>query len=179
MNRFWKYSGVLLAIVLFSGCSSSSDDDRIYDFVNPSVVFYVTDAETGEDLLDPASDKSILDQPIAVIYNEKRFEVVDGKEQHFSRATYARPFALRHELRCYGDASKGWQLAFGEFSPSTGYRDQSFALDWGDGTKTEVTLSIYINWSKGEPHIKSPIRVDGQKRDDKNDYSHWIIHISK
>jgi len=46
--------GVPLALGVLAGCSEEVEYEMpIYDFVNPSVCFFVSDAATGVNLLDP------------------------------------------------------------------------------------------------------------------------------
>lgn len=68
--------GVPLALGALAGCSEEVEYEMpIYDFVNPSVCFFVSDAATGVNLLDPDEPDAILGRPIAVTYGGKRYEV--------------------------------------------------------------------------------------------------------
>ena len=59
--------GVPLALGALAGCSEEVEYEMpIYDFVNPSVCFFVSDAATGVNLLDPDEPDAILGRPIAV-----------------------------------------------------------------------------------------------------------------
>lgn len=149
----------------------------IWDLLNPAVTIGVRDAATGEDLLDPASENSILGRPIAVTYNGLRYEVSDEEDYvpaaRGTRATLARLLKLRHESWRSDDGSEAYYLTFGDFNPYEDYRDQSFTVDWGDGTFTQVEFSLYLEWDKGMPMIHQPIRVDGLERDS------WMIDIEK
>ena len=63
--------GVPLALGVLAGCSEEVEYEMpIYDFVNPSVCFFVSDAATGVNLLDPDEPDAILGRPIAVTYGE-------------------------------------------------------------------------------------------------------------
>ena len=53
--------GVPLALGVLAGCSEEVEYEMpIYDFVNPSVCFFVSDAATGVNLLDPDEPDAIL-----------------------------------------------------------------------------------------------------------------------
>ena len=75
----------------------------VWDFVNYTVEFAVEDAETGEDLLDSATEGNILGQEIKVIYNEKEYprwtkdglQVSDIENLATTRYNMPMPFALR------------------------------------------------------------------------------------
>jgi hypothetical protein len=79
MTRCGKRLAVFAAAVLsLAGCSDDrkSEHPAIWDFVNPSVRFVVTDAETGENLLDPASENFIGEEAVAVSYKGERYGIV-------------------------------------------------------------------------------------------------------
>ena len=164
--------GVPLALGVLAGCSEEVEYEMpIYDFVNPSVCFFVSDAATGVNLLDPDEPDAILGRPIAVTYGGKRYEVAaDAVAAPATRATMPRPLALR--------------LAFGEFDPTDGLKGQSFVVDWGDGTSTKVEFDLYVVWKKNrkeriyEAEVHSPIRVDGAARGE-GYYDAWIIRITR
>ena len=149
--------GVPLALGVLSGCSEEVEYEMsIYDFVNPSVCFFVSDAATGVNLLDP-------DEPDAIL---------------------GRPLALRLEGANEYDRIKGYHLAFGEFDLTDGLKGQSFVVDWGDGTSTKVEFDLYVVWKKNrkeriyEAEVHSPIRVDGAARGE-GYYDAWIIRITR
>lgn len=127
--------GVPLALGALAGCSEEVEYEMpIYDFVNPSVCFFVSDAATGVNLLDPDEPDAILGRPIAVTYDGKRYEVTtDARPVPMTRANLPRPLALRLEGANEYDRVKGYHLAFGEFDPTDGLKGQSFVVDWGDG----------------------------------------------
>ena len=162
--------GVPLALGVLAGCSEEVEYEMpIYDFVNPSVCFFVSDAATGVNLLDPDEPDAILGRPIAVTYGGKRYEVAA---------------ALRLEGANEYDRIKGYHLAFGEFDPTDGLKGQSFVVDWGDGTSTKVEFDLYVVWKKNrkeriyEAEVHSPIRVDGAARGE-GYYDAWIIRITR
>lgn len=138
--------GVPLALGVLSGCSEEVEYEMsIYDFVNPSVYFFVSDAATGVNLLDPDEPDAILGRPIAVTYGGKRYEVAaDAVAAPATRANLPRPLALRLEGANEYDRIKGYHLAFGEFDPTDGLKGQSFVVDWGDGTSTKVEFDLYV-----------------------------------
>lgn len=169
---------LLSCTVLLASCSGEQNECREWDFVNPSVCFFVTDAATGENLLDPASENSICGLPVSVTFEGEKYEMVDASEQLGSRATYVRPLALRLERMDLLGNIKGWHLAFGDFSPTKGYRNRSFTVNWDDGSKTEVKFSLYINWKGNNPYVKSPITVNG-KDCASGYYDGWIVRITR
>lgn len=174
-----------LLLALLAGCSEQGNgsEDGEWDFVNPSVCFFVSDAATGANLLDPGAAGSICGQPIAVVYNGGRYEVTAEKNAgRMTRVVNVRPLALRlEEMGPLGNI-EGYHLAFGEFSPTGDLRDQSFTIEWGDGNVTTVEFDLYTTWAyskeKGRkvPTVHSPIRVDGVERGE-GYYDAWIVRI--
>ena len=138
--------GVPLALGALAGCSEEVEYEMpIYDFVNPSVCFFVSDAATGVNLLDPDEPDAILGRPIAVTYGGKRYEVAaDAVAVPATRATMPRPLALRLEGANEYDRIKGYHLAFGEFDPTDNLKGLSFVVDWGDETSTKVEFDLYV-----------------------------------
>lgn len=175
-----------LALSALSGCSEEVEYGMpIYDFVNPSVCFFVSDAATGGNLLDPEAAGSILENPIAVVYGGERYEVTaEAVSAPATRATMPRPLALRLEGAGEYDRIKGYHLAFGEFDPTDDLKGQSFVIDWGDGTSTKVEFDLYVtwdwSWEEGRkiPNVHSPIRVDGAARGE-GYYDAWIVRIAR
>lgn len=174
-------------LALFSGCSEETDTSDyewpICDFVNPSVCFFVSDARTGENLLDPDVVGTILGQPIAVTYDGKRYEVAeDAAAVPMTRVNPPRPLALRLEGMGEFDRVKGYHLAFGEFDPAENLRGESFVIDWGDGTSTQVEFDLYVTWKADHeertwmPEVSSPIRIDGVDRGE-GYYDAWVVRI--
>lgn len=62
------------------------------------------------------------------------------------------------------------------------FREQSFTIEWGDGSVTGVEFDLYTAWAyskeKGRrvPTVHSPIRVDGVERGE-GYYDAWIVEI--
>lgn len=184
MTRCGKRLAVFAAAVLsLAGCSDDrkSEHPAIWDFVNPSVRFVVTDAETGENLLDPASENFIGEEAVAVSYKGERYGIVTEPYAPVSRFNMPRPLALRLERDPYYSSLEelqGWHLSFGEFSPTDNYRDQRFTVEWEDGSTTEVEFDLYIVWHDDEPDVKSLVRVDGVDHGSGYDNG-WVVRISR
>lgn len=156
-----------------------------YDFVNPAVCFFVSDAATGGNLLDPDAANTILGQPIAVTYDGKRCEVTAGADAlSHTRANPPQSLALRLKGANECDGIGGYHLAFGEFDPTRDLKKQSFVIDWDDGTSTEVKFDLYVTWKTNrakriyEAEVHSPIRVDGVARGE-GYYNAWIVRLTR
>lgn len=164
---------LLLAAVAVVGAACDNEEKPMRwesDFSCYSVEFAVEDAETGEDLLDPATEGNILGQEIKVIYQGK--EYIRSKTNSLnwsvepsttSRVNCPRPFALRWGR---SNSSYSYLVAFGEFDPTQDFHQESFIIDWGDGTQNEIVLDCNTSGSA--------LWVDGVARGD-----HWRIEIKK
>lgn len=183
MSKLRVLAALFAVAMVVSGCSED-EDDIIYDFVNPSVCFYVYDSESGINLCDPDVENSVFGWPVKVTTDDgdtypltfdgrPSYDSGDMKSEVSTRATLCRSRALRLESNL-----KGWHLSFGEFSPTVGYRNKRFEVDWGDGTKTEVCFNLYIKWKKNKPNINSDIWMDGRLIGC-GSYENWHIEIRK
>lgn len=184
MKKLLNFWLLLPLYALVTGCDDGDGpDDRIWDFYNPSVCFFVQDPETGENLLDPESKSSILHRDIAVTYEGVRYEVVKPDDDPYyavaTRYNLPRPLALRLEAPDPSGSDKDWHLSFGEFDPTDGSRDREFTIEWGDGSSNTVNLDLYIEWRRHDPIIHSPIRLDGVSVPEKSGYGHWIFRLEK
>lgn len=172
---------VALLSAFCTGCSES-EEGMLWDFVSPSVCFYVTDMRTGENLLDPDGVRTILGNAITVTYRGKTYEMSVGESAcplPGTRDLPSRPLALRLEKQDDLGNGFGWHLAFGEFNPNSGLHGETFVIDWGDGTQDEVKFDLYIEWrSPKDPRIHSPLSFNGEDRGE-GYYEAWVIRLGK
>lgn len=163
-----------MTALLAAGCGEDRDDgdgpapDTIWDFSPALVRIYVTDPSGRENLLDPDAGHSIADLPIAAVYDGKRYELdretlvfgpeaTDGAEAQ-TRALPARFYGLclRYNYR------DNWHLVFGEFGGGLSYKGESFVIEWGDGTETQIAFDFYTTWKNHLPTTHYRIYVDGE-----------------
>jgi len=159
--------------------------DMIFDFVNYSIFASLLDAETGADLLNPETEGNILGNEICAHYlgeSYPRWEVESltaNRPEDVTRAMKPMPLGLRwgralyynEETVCYSDR---YYLAFGEFAPGE-YRNESFTIDWGDGTQTEFSFDCYITWeSPTDPVVHRNLWVDGIEYGE-----NWTVTITR
>lgn len=177
MKRFLSTLCALLVAISFVGCEDS-DDDYIYDFINPSVCFFVTDAETGANLCDPSVAGNVLEWNVTATTDDgKTFGLVE--DDPYTRALPSYPLKLRLTQHSTFGNIEGWHVSFGEWNPTKDYRNKKFTINWGDGTQTEVEFNLYVRkLKKGEVDIDSSIWVDG-KDHGSGYYDGWIINIKK
>ena len=138
----------------------------LWDFFNYEIVFSAIDADSGQNLFDPKNPNNLLDGGVWVTYRDKRYDVVNYKyPEADTRATYVRPFALRHYP---ADVSGGYNkldMGFGEFAPG-GYKGEVFIIHWADGSSDEVKLDCYITWHDCDPTIHKALYLNGEKISD-------------
>ncbi len=102
--------------------------------------------EQGVNLLDERASGTnwILEQNMKIIY--------DGTSYSLRKATRAEdpvlPVMNGFYLQGYYAEAK---LIFGEFSIDTKeYRGETFTIDWGDGTTSEVKFDLYVTQNENE-----------------------------
>ena len=176
MKRFLSTLCALLVAISFAGCEQN--DFMIWDLVNPSVCFFITDAETGANLCDPSVEGNVLDWNVTATTDDgETFELIE--DDPFTRATLAEPLALRLTQYSTLGNIKGWHVSFGEWDPYDGFRNKKFTINWGDGTQTEVEFNLFISkMRKRDIKIDSSIWVDGEDHGN-GYYDGWIINIKK
>ncbi|MDR3235237.1 MAG: hypothetical protein LBT48_00720 [Prevotellaceae bacterium] len=135
----------------------------IWDFANYSVYFNVVN-EAGHNLLDTATVGNIVGSNITVDYQGQTFKPESWDESTpDTKATMPMPLALRVE---YSDHFGVTLLSFGEFSPDhhsdnkSGYKGETFIIDWGDGTKDTVKFDLYITWKKCNPTVHKSLYLN-------------------
>ncbi len=180
MKRFFCL-GMIAAAVLFVGCDKEQEEQAIWDFAVASFEFAAVDATTGANLLDPDADHNLLGQPIAVVFDRKRFDLLlpdmpQSAASTTTRLLMPKPLELRLEWRYKWMkvegvwkevlSEDGYLLTFGEFSPVSDWKGKEFTLEWGDGTSNIVRFDFYIEW-KGvnDPEVHSLVWLDGEKQD--------------
>ena len=162
---------LLLAMVAMAGAACDKEENKhlIWDYANYTIAFAVEDAETGEDLLDPATEGNILGQEIKVVYNEKEYPrwTKDGLEawdiEDIASTRFNKPQTLALRWGWSNDAYS-YLVTFGEFSPAEDFRQESFIIDWGDGTQNEIVFDCYDTWKNGKPTIHTDCWMDGVKQ---------------
>ncbi len=150
----------LVCAVLLAGCK-----EQLWDYPNEEISITVVNAQ-GKDLLFEENDGDILGNNISIDYNGKNYT-----RQPYTRAAVPpnppkwKGFRVKTSIYTH---TKG-ALVFGEFSVDTkGYRGESFTINWGDGTTSEVTFDLYAtsNGKKKEPTIHRSIWLDGELQSD-------------
>jgi hypothetical protein len=155
-----KNTVLIILFLAFTACDIQQYGE--VDYNTPSVCFFVKNA-AGENLLDPNVEGNILGNEITVDYNGEVFDMGDT----LTRALKPVWYGLRVEP--YGDVLDHTRvLKFGEFSPVDDYHDETFTINWGDGTSDEVKFDLYIKrelkvvkklWFNGELLSNDPTKV--------------------
>lgn len=154
-----------LCALSLAACACSEDgEDRgedIWDFCNYSVWFTVTDASTGADLLAADNPSGIWLDGVSVEYMGERYTLASGISPAVN-APLSPALRQRPIITETGDVRNA--LCFGEFSPEEDYHGRTFAVDWGDGTRTEVSFDCYITWNGSDPTVHQRVWVDGREQ---------------
>lgn len=163
MNRLSLYF-LLIPAMFMAGCYGGNNDnypcDMIWDLYPMNITFSAADAD-GNDLLDPESNLNILDK-ITVQYRNKTYTVGEKDESMHTRAYKPHWEGLSTE---YSERHECYLLRIGEFGPDGGgHHNDKLTINWGDGTKDEITFDFYVTWSKCEPDVYSKFQVNGEKQ---------------
>lgn len=187
--------GILLlgiALALFTGCDNDvvpggngPEPGMIWDFVNYSICFTVSDA-AGNDLLDKNVESNILENDITVTYRTKKYTIEkelgrkpgeegeeggddtgevapDDEETGKPQVRFNMPRSLG--LRLCENCEGLKYLAFGEFSPQSSYKNEPFTIEWGDGTKDNISFDCYITWANYDPTVHLKYLLNGEVQD--------------
>lgn len=153
---------LLIIATLSAGCGEKEEDFGIWDFLNYEFTFTVTDPATGEDLLDENDPSGLWLADVAVVYGGKRYALADAERVHKTQ-NMPLPLALRRTAADKGGVRYN-ALSFGEFSPERDYHGESFTVEWGDGSRTEVVFDCYITWSDRQPTVHQRVWVDDREQ---------------
>ena len=154
---------LLLAAVAVAGAACDKEEAAKSTTESYWVYFSVVDAQTGEDLLDPATEGNFLDQEIKLTHNGELYQRPKVADlEPILQASPSEPFALRWGKRSLGSGSadERYWLAFGPFLPSEHYYREVLTIDWGDGTQNEVVLDCYFQNDKTD--LRRALWVDGK-----------------
>ena len=144
MKKRLFYLLPLACMVLLAGCDPEEPPQK-WDYLNVNIIINVVD-EQGVNLLDERASGTnwILEQNMKIIY--------DGTTYSLKKTTRAEnpvlPVMNGFYLQGYYAEAK---LIFGEFSIDTKeYRGETFTIDWGDGTTSEVKFDLYTTSNGSE-----------------------------
>ena len=154
----------MLGILLSALCSVSCDDDSdfdITDYANYRAVFTVSRTADKVDLL---ADSVFL----ANTYVEHRglkYPVIQfgDKDYWYHTDTIQTRYNLpvKWALRLHKTKNGERLLTFGEFGPVEHYKNETFTINWADGTTNTVSFNLYL---KGDDLVKNST-LDGMKGD--------------
>ncbi len=159
MKKLLLFSLLIPALCLTACDIVNTDCDAIWDFAPMEITFSVADA-AGNDLLDPDSELNILDR-ITVRYNGEDYSI--ARDEATNTRAYHPHWQGLYVRHPEGDGCH--LLSFGEFSPDFGdHRNDKLTIDWGDGTKDEITFDFYVTWKKCDPRVHRKFLVNGKKQ---------------
>lgn len=157
MKKKSIFLGLPLALFALTACEDEPEEFLIWDFTCYSMEMEVSD-EAGNDLLDPANADNILGDSIRVLYNGEIYSLDTASIT--TRFNMPQPLALRY----YQDYdTHKYRLAFGEFTPEDDFKNESFTLDWGDGTTDEISFDCYITWKDQDPTVHKKLFLNGEE----------------
>ena len=145
MKTIRSFCNVLLAMVVItmSACSNNDNTAEELPLNHPlpfNFLFIVQDAD-GNDLLDAKTPGNILSQPIKAIYNGKELPLDSMKDKWVP----ANPIEINFSGLTLHEGGDSYYLEFGLFDSQKDYKNETFIIDWGDGSTITVTFSRYYN----------------------------------
>lgn len=159
-------------LLFIFGCSKNDQDgdgpapDVIWDFTNYDIVFGVTDDTGTVNLLDPETLDNILGDPVTITWRGKEFSIKTPADEEWrsnTRFNMPRRLALRLDRPRYGKWQGQYVLSFGEFSPTSDYKQEKFIVSWGDGTQDVFTFDCYITWKNHKPTVHVACWLNGER----------------
>ena len=84
---------------------------------------------------------NILSQPIKAIYNGKELPLDSMKDKWVP----TNPIQINFSGLTLHEGGDSYYLEFGLFDSQKDYKNETFIIDWGDGSTTTVTFSHYCD----------------------------------
>ena len=141
-----KFFSIFISIAILLMISACSGDDNTAEELplnHPlpfNFLFIVQDAD-GNDLLDAKTPGNILSQPIKAIYNGKELPLDSMKDKWVPGS----PVDITFSGLTLHEGGDSYYLEFGLFDSQKDYKNETFIIDWGDGSTTTVTFSRYYD----------------------------------
>ena len=141
-----KLFSIFISIAILFMISACSGDDNTAEELplnHPlpfNFLFIVQDAD-GNDLLDASTTGNILSQPITAIYNGKELPLDSMKDKWVPGS----PVDITFSGLTLHEGGDSYYLEFGLFDSQKDYKNETFIIDWGDGSTTTVTFSRYYD----------------------------------
>ena len=141
-----KFFSIFISIAILLMISACSGDDNTAEELplnHPlpfNFLFIVQDAD-GNDLLDAKMPGNILSQPIKAIYNGKELPLDSMKDKWVPGS----PVDITFSGLTLHEGGDSYYLEFGLFDSQKDYKNETFIIDWGDGSTTTVTFSRYYD----------------------------------
>lgn len=142
-KKFFSLFISIAILLMISACSGDDNTAKEQPLIHPfpfNFLFIVQDAE-GNDLLDAKTPGNILSQPIKAIYNGKELPLDSMKDKWVP----ASPVDINFSGLTLHEGGDSYYLEFGLFDSLKDYKNETFIIDWGDGSTTTVTFSHYYD----------------------------------
>ncbi len=154
-----------VTLVSLSSCNSGNGGNMIWD-VYPIVVSVTVADKAGNDLLDSAATKTVLKNKISLLFKGKQYPLKSYaewlKEKHKADGDFhlsAYKPVMQGFLLCNGKNfnTKSNFLSFGEIDGAETLKNEKMVIDWGDGTRDEITL--YNHVIEGDKDLKCTRKI--------------------
>lgn len=159
-----KHPILLCTLILFFAVSCNKTNEIYYvDYPSSYIEFYVTD-QNGNNLIDPDFSGNILNMNITMEYNNEIYARINNDEE-FSYGDETLTKASYHPFNGLMTNTENKTLKIGYFSQSDDYKQASFTIDWGNGSKDVITFdqkSVPYDPDDGDLYANCRFWVNGK-----------------
>lgn len=153
-----KYITFLSLTLLFFLSSCSKEEDIIWDIQPLFFQVEVVD-QLGNNLMDPAHEKNLLNSGITATFMGKTYELHAVDDTPQTRAYLPIFYGLVYQQ----DYTGKYILFFGELDGTKSYKNETLVIDWKDGTTSELKVDYRFKWKGNKPKIKEKIWYKGEE----------------
>ena len=155
-------------IPLFISCDKEENDDFVVvDFMPIEFLIHIVN-EKGEDLLNPDTKGSIVDEDIRMIYNGKEYSLQEDTQKNATRYYLPTFYGLRVSQIQYEESPyhNKYFLYIGEFDGAVDCENCTVKVIWGDSSCDTFSYSNKMKRDKKGIHSIRHFYHNGKLQED-------------